>query len=276
MSRQARVNRYYIPTSGNQIEKIVTMAYMVYIDGINSAVIKRIAKQALQKHSTNLDFLESIFQIQIIYEEDKRVENQKTQAKFPLRSTIENYKFDYPHKIDKALIRELASCNFIDDGENVILVGPTGVGKTHLAVGLSKKAIDAGKKIKFFKLNDFIEKINKNTKNEASSQRNLIKSLINVDLLVLDDMEYSSQITFEVSTFLYNLFLGRYDKKKSTIFTSNESLSLWASVFGSQIRSEKVSDRLRERLHTTVIDGDSYRDRDKIKFNKQAAIPQIY
>lgn len=263
MSKKPRANRYVMPASGNQEQRIVEAFYMLELDGM-TPVFKGFSKAALQKHDTYLDFLESLLEAEMSHKEEIRRTSQTTQAKFPFEPTLESYNFSIPRKVDEARIREFASCRFIDNGENIIFVGPTGVGKTHLAIALGKKTIEYGKKVKFFKLDEFIERIEKNFTNELDQQRNLRQSLINLSLLILDDMEYS-QLKPEVSDFLYKIIMGRYDKGVSTIFTANESLDRWGSIFGSQIRAEKIADRVYERGHKIVIEGDSYRPGDKLK-----------
>lgn len=252
-----------MPTTGSQDQRIADALYMLELDGI-TPVFKQLAKDALQNRVTYLDFFESLLEAQIVSKEDARVPSQTTQAKFPFDRTIEGYDFSKPRKIDEARVKELASCRFIDEGENVIFLGPTGVGKTHLSVALGKKGIDYGKKVKYFKLNEFIERLEKNAKNEPEQQRNFLNSLIKLDLLILDDMEYS-QVSVVASDALYRVILDRVEKGRSTIFTANESFANWGLIFGSQIRAEKISDRLHGHGHTIIIEGDSQRIKDKLK-----------
>lgn len=263
MSRKPRVTRYIMPTTGSQDQRIAEALYMLELDGMTS-VFKQLSRKALQKRETYLDFLESLIEAQVVWNEDRRVPSQTKQAKFPFERTIEDYDFSRPHKIDEARVRELASGRFIDEGENVIFLGPTGVGKTHLSVGLGKKGIDYGKKVKFFRLNAFIEQLEKNATREVEQQRNFLKSLINLDLLILDDMEYH-QLSPEINNALYRIIFDRCEKRVSTIFTANESFANWGLIFGSQIRAEKINDRLYEHGYIIIIDGDSQRVRDKLK-----------
>ncbi|MBI4039990.1 ATP-binding protein [Candidatus Daviesbacteria bacterium] len=269
MSAKPRVHRYIMPNIGSQEQRITATLYMLEMDGI-IPVFKPLAQEALQKHLIYLDFLESLLDAQIAYKEDKRLESQNVQAKFPLKKTIEDYDFSKPHKIDEARVRELASCRFIDEGENVMFLGPTGVGKTHLAVGLSKKGIDNGKKVKFYRLNHFIEKLEKNVTNELGQQRSFINSIINLDLLVLDDME-QAQIPSTIKDTLYGIIIDRIEKGRSNIFTANESFANWGLIFGSQIRAEKISDRVHGHGYTIIIEGDSQRIQDKLKKIKNKA-----
>ncbi len=180
---------------------------------------------------------------------------------------MENFDFTLPKKIDEALVRELASCRFTDRGENVIFLGPPGVGKTHLACALGRKAIDNGKKVKTYKLVQLIEEIKKNETNEVEKQRRFLMSLVNLEVLILDDVEYYN-LTPAVNDFLYRLFQGRYEKKVPTIFTANESFTEWEKLFGTQVRAAKIIDRVLERCHEVVILGDSQRIKDKLNPQK--------
>lgn len=267
MSKKPRVSHYVYPSSGNQEERIIQALYGLELDGIISS-FKQLAKLALEKHSTHYDFLDSILEAQYVWKEGTRVPAQILAAKFPYHRTIEGYDFSIPRKIDEAKVREFASCRFIDRGENVIFVGPTGVGKTHLSVAVGHKAIDYGKKVRYYKVIDLIDQIEKTTVDELEKQRRLLGALSNYHLLILDDME-SIETTPAVSDFLYRLLLARYEKPVSTIFTANESFTEWDKIFGKQIRAEKIADRVLEHSHTVEIDGESQRIKDKLNIQKQ-------
>lgn len=263
MSKKPRASHYFMPNTGNQDQRISEALYMLELDGIDD-VFRQLAKKALDEHATYLDFLESLLDAEIVFKEERRMDSQDKQAKFPFKKTFEDYDFSKPDKIDEARVRELASCRFINEGESLMFLGPTGVGKTHLAVGLSKKGLANGKRVRFFRLSHFIEKIERNTTNELGQQRSFINSIINLDLLVLDDMEYPD-VPSTIKDTLYNIIIDRIEKKRSTIFTSNESFAKWGLIFGSQIRAEKISDRLHGHGYTIIIDGDSQRIKDKLK-----------
>lgn len=268
MSKKARVSHYIYPRSGSQEERIARALYALELDGINST-FKQLATKALKEHATLYDFLESALEAQYIWKEGARVPAQTLAAKFPFQRTLEDYNFSKPKKIDEAQVREFASCRFIDRGENIIFVGPTGVGKTHLAVAIGYKAIDYGKKVRYYKLIDLIEQIEKNVTNEIESQRRFLVSLTNYELLILDDMEYF-ETPPAVCDFLYRLLLARYEKGVSTIFTTNESFVEWEKLFDRQIRTEKVTDRILQHCHEVIILGDSQRIKDKLEAVYQA------
>lgn len=226
-----------------------------------------IAEQSLDDTSTPHDFLERLLEKELIQKEDNRIQRWIQQARFPTLKTLEGFDFPFQPSINKKHIYDLASCRFIESTENVIFLGPPGVGKTHLSIALGLEAINKGFEVKFLTLENFINAVEKLINNQQAPQR-LLSSLLGPDLLILDEVDIY-QTDINASNLLFEILYKRHERN-STVFTSNKPFSEWNKLFGSQTRAEMILDRITHHAHIVSIEGDSYRLKDKLeKLNKK-------
>lgn len=257
---QKRINKFHISTKPNQEERIEENFKLLKLDGM-LASYKRLAKDFFKENLTPLDLIEKLQQAEATWDEGNRVDRWIKYAKFEIDKTLEDFDFLYPTKINKTLVFELASCRYVENATNVAFLGPTGVGKTHLASALGREAIYAGSDVRFLSLRTLNESIDKVSDNSLKL-RHLMNSLIRAKVLILDEIALfePNQV---LAKFLVELLLNRH-LKRSTIFTSNKSFKSWGNAFGDIHTSAMVLDRITQHIEVVDIEGPSYRLKDRV------------
>jgi len=189
----------------------------------------------------------------------KSVESRLGQARFPWVKTLDQFDFSFQPSIDRKVVRELAGLSFVDRAENVVLLGPPGVGKTHLAIALGVKAIEAGHRVLFATLETLLGRLLR-AKRENRLERQL-QMLVYPKVMILDEMGYLPMNREEASLF-FRLLCRRYERA-SVIVTSNKSFVDWGEIFNDQVLATAILDRLLHHSTTINIKGESYRLKEK-------------
>lgn len=187
------------------------------------------------------------------------IETRLRQARLPWVKTIEQFDFDFQPSLDRRQVRELAGLSFVERAHNVVILGPPGVGKTHIAVGLSVKAVEAGYSVQFVTLETLMTRLVK-AKHENRLERAL-KQLVYPKLLIIDEIGYLPLSREEASLF-FRLVVRRYERA-SLIVTSNKSFLDWGEVFNDHVLATAILDRLLHHATTLNIKGESYRLKEK-------------
>jgi DNA replication protein DnaC len=223
------------------------------------AVLPELAAAAQQQSKSYLDFLDELLEEEVAHKEQHRVESTLKISGLPFVKTIDEFDFPFQPKLDKQQIKNLFDLSFIERAENVIFLGPPGVGKTHLAVALAVKACRSGMTICFTTMADLITKLKKNYDNiKAGKYPSYLKS----SLVIVDEVGYTP-ITREECNLFFRFVSYRYEKT-STIITSNKAFGDWAELFSDQVIVTAILDRLLHHSVVINIKGNSYRLKGKI------------
>ena len=219
---------------------------------------EKVAARAARENLDHLAYLLALCELELIDRERRAAERRLKTAKFPTHKTLDEFDFQMQPSLNKPLVLELIKGEYLDQRENILLVGASGTGKTHLATALGVAACGAGRKVRFFRVTELIT-----TLMEARDQRQLLRlrtQLAKQDLLILDELGYvpASKVGAEL---LFDIISTAYERQ-SLIVTTNLPFEKWTEVLGNERLTGAVLDRLTHRCHILETRGESYRLQD--------------
>ena len=229
-----------------------------------SGIVDTLELRIMESQNNQLAFTELLAMIlndEIETRQNRKLQRLISHARLDAGKTLESFDFTFNPSINASLIRELATCRFIDKGENIFLLGPTGTGKTHLAQAISHMACRQMLSVEFYNFHDFFNAIHKADLMNKSDR--LIKSLVKADLIVIDDFAFK-KIDQHSAEYFYALVDARY-RQRPIILTSNRAMNDWTGVFPDPVMANALMDRLAHNAHQIIIKGESFRKKYRPK-----------
>jgi DNA replication protein DnaC len=227
--------------------------------GRMAELLDSVAEEASQRGQTHVEFLDNLLEEEAAVRAQRTLAVKTALAHFPAMKTLASFDFSYQPSIDEKRIRTLATGRFVANGENVVFLGPPGVGKTHLAIALGLEAVARGYSVYFLTVADLVDQLVKDMEDHRLTER--LRALAHPKLLILDEFGYVP-IERPAATFLFQLVSRRYERG-SVILTSNLSYGEWGTVLGNDILAAAILDRLLHHATTIPIKGSSYRLKEK-------------
>ena len=215
----------------------------------------KLAQQCAAENKDHVQYLLRLCELELIERERRMIERRIKAAKFPTTKSLDSFDFKVITSLNKPLVMELARCEFIDRRENVIALGPSGTGKTHVALGLGLAACQKGMKVRFITAASLVHELI-----EAADERRLQrlqKQLTSQDLLIIDELGFVP-LSKTGAELLFEVISQRYERG-SIIITSNLPFDEWTEVFGAERLTGAILDRLTHHVHILEMNGDSFR-----------------
>ncbi len=218
-------------------------------------IVEELANLSQKNGDSLLSFLDRLLEEEVAVKDKRRVDTAMKTAGLPMAKTIEDYAFSFHPHLDKRAVMELFDMTFLAQKENIIFLGPPGVGKTHLAIALAIKACYHGFKVYFTTMHTLIAKLK-----ESQAKG---KAYLNSSLVIVDEVGYLPVNSQEA--YLFFQFISRRYERGAMIMTSNQPYSNWGETFGDQIIASAILDRVLHHSISISIKGESYRLKEKLK-----------
>ena len=208
-----------------------------------------------------LEFLDRLLAAEIEDRAERRLRRNLSAAHFPLEKTIESFEFDRVQGMDERQVTNLLDFRWIDNHENLLFLGPPGLGKSHLAIALGLRAIHAGYHVCFERMTTLVKLLKSVEIQRASAFR--INRILKSSMLIIDEIGYTPIDRKEANLF-FNLISELYERS-SIVITSNKPFEEWSEMMGDEIMTTALLDRLLHHAQVFSLQGDSYRIKERKK-----------
>jgi DNA replication protein DnaC len=223
------------------------------------AVLPQLLDEARQQQLSYEALLERVLTVELEGRQQRAQARRLRAARLPLAARIESFDFRFQPSISERLIHELASLTFLQTATNVLLLGPPGVGKTHLACGLARCALDAGHSTLFVTLRELSQQLAAPLPRGGAAA---LRRYCQPTLLIIDEIGYTN-LSREQAQALFELVATRYTVR-STVVTSNLTFAEWGALLGDEVLATALLDRLLHHAEIVSINGRSYRMRQRL------------
>jgi len=242
----------------SQLEQTVARYRSLRLSAAADELIKLLA-EAEANEMSYLSFADRLAEHELVQRQDKRISRNRKMAAFPAEKRLEG--FDYRHQttITKRQVNALLDFQFIDERNNLVFIGPPGVGKTHLAIGIGYKAVEAGYRVLFRNALDLVEELELAEMKGDLKKR--VSALAKYDLLVIDELGYLP-MTRQARYNLFQLINSLYEYR-SIILTTNKDFTSWGEFFHDDNVAVPIIDRVIHHSHIFMLGGESYRLKQK-------------
>ena len=240
----------------NLIPDLTTALKQLKLSGIIDSLEAR-NREAIDRKLSCLDFLSLLIHDEVARREQKKLTQRLVRAHFRNQKTLESFDFDRVPNLNRAAVHDLATCRFIEEKVPVLICGPYGTGKSHVAQAIGHCAVRQGYDVFFATQTQLLDSLRKAQATGQYERR--FNALVKVPLLIIDDFGLKPLRSLDDEVF-HDLISERYERC-ATILTSNLDFSEWGDAFpGNKILGAATLDRLRHGAYRIILDGKSYRD----------------
>lgn len=224
------------------------------LSGIHQSIEERLDYAKKQRLGYR-DFISLLLEDEYSMRQENSFKKRYHQAKLPVHKTMEEFDFSFQPSIDKKLINDLLTCQFIEEKQNVVFIGNPGVGKTHLSIAIGLRALQKGYKVLFTSVAEMLSTIHMGKADNSYYRK--VQFYLKPDLLIMDELGFKKIPGYSADDF-FEVIAKRYERG-SIIVTTNKTFEQWSEIFADSVLTSAIFDRIAHYSSIVKIKGKSYR-----------------